>query len=370
MKIGILTHHYVGNFGAVLQTDALVRVLKENDSKAEIEIINFKVLNHCFRSNSRFFHYKKEDTYLSYLRKVQLFESFREFRKSLPIGKMIKNAHDINARHFDLVIIGSDEVWNYEDQAYAPIKFGVGITCPHIAYSASIGGSSLSDADIPEAVRMGISGFMDIAVRDKRTKELVKKVVHREAAETLDPVFLYNYKLKVSDKISCLVKKKPYILIYDCKLASVQIESICRYANKKGYNILGAGEYHKWYTSTDSINITPYEWAYLFENAAAIITGTFHGTSFAIKYNRPFAVYLTETNRANKVSSILSEFGLEHQIAAPEDHIIDVLTQTINYKEVNKILELRKERSIDYLRKNIKRIQNRDGANENCMQNK
>ena len=50
MKIGILTHHYVGNFGAVLQTDALVRVLKENCGDAEIEVINYKVLNHYFRS--------------------------------------------------------------------------------------------------------------------------------------------------------------------------------------------------------------------------------------------------------------------------------------------------------------------------------
>lgn len=60
MKIGILTHHYVGNFGAVLQTDALVRVLKENCGDAEIEVINYKVLNHYFRSNSRFFIIKRK----------------------------------------------------------------------------------------------------------------------------------------------------------------------------------------------------------------------------------------------------------------------------------------------------------------------
>lgn len=360
MKIGILTHHYVGNFGAVLQTDALVRVLKENCSDAEIEVINYKVLNHYIRSNSRFFHYKKEDTYLSYIQKLRLFKSFHEFRKSLPVGKSVKNAHDINIKGFSLIIIGSDEVWNYEDQAYSPIKFGVDIKSAHITYSASIGGSSLSDSSIPEAVKLGIPSFMDISVRDKRTNKLVRKVAHKDVIETLDPVYLYDYKLNVRKKISQWVKKKPYILIYDCKLTADQIQLICLYAEKKGYNILGAGEFQRWYTTTDTINVTPYEWVYLFKNALGIVTGTFHGTSFAIKYNRPFAAYLTETNRANKVNSILSEFGLESQIVSTEDNIVDVLTKKIDYREVNKILEQKKQISIEYLLRNIKKIQGKE----------
>ena len=360
MKIGILTHHYVGNFGAVLQTDALVRILKENCSDAEIEVINYKVLNHYIRSNSRFFHYKKEDTYLSYIQKLHLLKSFHEFRKSLPVSKPVKNAHDINLKEFNLIIIGSDEVWNYEDQAYSPIKFGVDIKSPHITYSASIGGSSLSDSSIPEAVKLGIPSFMDISVRDRRTNKLVKKLVYKDVIETLDPVYLYDYKLNVRGKILQWVKKKPYILIYDCKLTADQIRLICLYAEKKGYNILGAGEFQRWYTTTDTINVTPYEWVYLFKNALGIVTGTFHGTSFAIKYNRPFAAYLTETNRANKVSSILSEFGLESQIVSTEDNIIDVLTKNIDYREVNKIFELKKQISIEYLRRNIKKIQDKE----------
>lgn len=360
MKIGILTHHYVGNFGAVLQTDALVRVLKENCSDAEIEVINYKVLNHYIRSNSRFFHYKKEDTCLSYIQKLRLLKSFHKFRKTLPVSKPVKNAHDINIKMFSLIIIGSDEVWNYEDQAYSPIKFGVDIKSPHITYSASIGGSSLSDFSIPEAVKLGIPSFMDISVRDKRTSKLVKKVTHKDVIETLDPVYLYDYKLNVREKISQWVKKKPYILIYDCKLTADQIQLICRYAEKNEYNILGAGEYQRWYTTTDTINVTPYEWIYLFKNALGIVTGTFHGSSFAIKYNRPFAAYLTETNRTNKVSSILSEFGLESQIVSAEDNILDILTKNIDYREVNKILELKKQISIEYLLKNIKRIKDKE----------
>lgn len=360
MKIGILTHHYVGNFGAVLQTDALVRVLKENCGDAEIEVINYKVLNHYFRSNSRFFHYKKEDTYLSYIRKLQLFKSFHEFRKSLPIGKPVKDAHDINKQNYSLIIVGSDEVWNYDDQAYSPIKFGVDIKCPHITYSASIGGSSISDSNIPQAVKLGIPSFMDIAVRDKRTNELVKKITHKDVIETLDPVYLYDYKLKVSEKILKWVEKKPYILIYDCKLTITQVQLICSYAEKNEYNILGAGEYQRWYTTTDTINVTPYEWIYLFKNALGIITGTFHGTSFAIKYNKPFAAYLTETNRANKVSSILSELGLESRIVASEDNILDVLMQNINYSKVNYILNLKRQKSIGYLQKNLNIIQGKE----------
>lgn len=44
-----------------------------------------------------------------------------------------------------------------------------------------------------------------------------------------------------------------------------------------------------------------YEWVDLFRNAEKVITGTFHGTVFSIKYNKSVLCYPTEKNRINKI---------------------------------------------------------------------
>lgn len=356
MKIGVLTHHYVGNFGAVMQADALVNIIRDFIPDAQIEIVNFRVLKHHVMSNSRFFHYKNTDSIRSFLEKVELYFEFNTFRKKLPIGKRVKNACEINDCGYDLIIVGSDEVWNYEDMAYSLIKFGVGLECMHITYSASIGDSSIELNKIPEEIKAGIKSFQEIAVRDTKTERLAKMLTNVPVIRTLDPVYLYSYPLEARKKIKNIVLRKPYILVYECNLASEQIDLVVSYAKENGYEIYGAGEYKKWYTMVDTVRISPYEWAYLFKNAQAVITGTFHGTSFAIKYNHRFAAYLTEQNRINKVSSLLEEFGLTKQIVGDHGDIIKTMTQWIDYETVNKIISERKTESLDYLFRNIKKV--------------
>ncbi len=43
MRVGILTYHFVINYGAVLQTYALSTHIKNNIKGAEVEIINFRI---------------------------------------------------------------------------------------------------------------------------------------------------------------------------------------------------------------------------------------------------------------------------------------------------------------------------------------
>lgn len=45
MKIGILTHHYVKNFGAFMQAYALTNVIKEIVPNSRVEIIDYRVKN-------------------------------------------------------------------------------------------------------------------------------------------------------------------------------------------------------------------------------------------------------------------------------------------------------------------------------------
>ena len=359
MKIGILTHHYVKNFGAYMQSSGLLAVISENYPDAVVELVDYRVDVHERMNTKHFFGFKPQrgDSVGGFVQKMRLFFTHKRYEDGLPRSERVHTVGEINAQKYDLLIVGSDEVWNFNDCAYSPLKFGEGIMCPHITYSASAGGSTAEDVNIPAAVKEGIKAFQDIAVRDEKTEELVKKLTGRAVVRTLDPVYLYDYRLQVSDKIKKWVNNKSYILIYDCRLGKKQIKAIVQYARQNGYNILGAGEYRNWYSTTDTVNITPYEWAYLFQKASAVVTGTFHGTSFSIKYNRPFAAYLTEQNRINKVGSLLAEFGLVNQIVDDSGDIVKIMERKIDYKAVNDIIDKRKKDSLDYLFGNIDRIE-------------
>lgn len=77
--------------------------------------------------------------------------------------------------------------------------------------------------------------------------------------------------------------------------------------------IIGAGDYKTFYDE-GFIDLTPYEWVDLFRNAEKVITGTFHGTVFSIKYNKSVLCYPTEKNRINKIRSLLSDMKIASRL--------------------------------------------------------
>lgn len=356
MRIGILTHHYVKNFGAFMQAYALMSVIKSKYPEAEVEIIDYVVPKHLFNATVHYYGFKptRGDSIKGLFRKIKLLSTHKKYEKKLPRSPRMVDAESINERGYDLIIVGSDEVWNYNDIAYDSVKFGVGLESKIISYAASVGGS-VGTVDIPEDVKNGIRTFKNISVRDEETAKVVEFITGIKPQIVMDPVFLKNFKVKCSDKIKALVDEKPYILIYDCKLTPNQIEKLRKYADDKGLNILGAGEYRKYYDSLDTVNIDPFEWAYLFKNAAYVVTGTFHGTSFSVKYNRKFVSFLTEANRVNKVGYLLTTLGLESHIVMgeDEDNLIEVMEKDIEYTKVNEIIDKKVKESKKYLFESI-----------------
>lgn len=72
------------------------------------------------------------------------------------------------------------------------------------------------------------------------------------------------------------------------------------YAKKNDLKIIGAGDYKTFYDE-GFIDLTPYEWVDLFRNAEKVITGTFHGTVFSIKYNKSVLCYSSSTPYSSEI---------------------------------------------------------------------
>lgn len=222
----------------------------------------------------------------------------------MPLTKMCFTAEQINKLGLDTIIVGSDEVWNYNDsKSVSPVKFGEGLTCKNlISYAPSAGNSSIEN--LPDFAKKGIKRYNSISVRDYTTENLVFQVTGKHPQIVLDPTLLANWEVNVDSP----VKKKDYILFYYCEHLPVHIKTqIFDYAHKNGLAVYGAGDSDKDYDEC-TVNLTPEEWVAMFKNARFVFTGTFHGVIFSILNHRQFKVYLTNKGRIAKVGNLLSYF--------------------------------------------------------------
>lgn len=352
MKIGILTHHYVKNYGAFLQAKALMETLKKKYPEANIEFVNYVVTYHWLRNVIHTARYRfDKDTPKKYAERIKLLKTHTKFEHQLPIGKRVRTAKDINNLGLDVLIVGSDEVWNFKDYGFGILKYGTGIKVPNlIAYAPSVGAVQKDD-EIPEDIIKGLNNFDSIAVRDENSVSIVFRATGKKVNKVVDPVFLYDYEKELKEVGNRVVPNKKYLLIYDCKLTEKFQKSVIAYAKEKGYLIVGAGEHADWYDVL-STNLDPFEWVTLFKNAEFVITGTFHGTAFSVKFFKNFLSFPTETNRINKIRSLLIQLGLEERLA-DETNFEKLLNSEIPYDEKRNYLNSLIDNSKKYLYKAI-----------------
>ena len=142
MKIGILTHQYINNYGAFLQAWALREAIAELFPNDEVQIIDYVNLKHFIINAGGWFRfYKNRESFKDWMEKIKLPRTFAKARnQEMILSKRCFNAKQINALDFDCIIVGSDEVWNYKDtKGNAALKFGEGLTCKNlIAYSSEL----------------------------------------------------------------------------------------------------------------------------------------------------------------------------------------------------------------------------------------
>ncbi len=349
MKIGILTHHYVNNFGAFLQAYALQKAVERIYPDDEVYIINY-INRRQLVINSlgwcRF--YIGQESLSDWPKKITLpFIFAKERKKHLNLTKAVYTAEEVNSMNFDTIIIGSDEVWNYADTKSAdPIKFAQGLDCKNIISYAPSAAQAPKKMEMPQYAKDGLAKFGHISTRDDLTEKLVEKCGYK-SIRVLDPTFLSEIPNGVAKP-----KKKPYILFYYCDgIPEAALVEIKRFAKENNYDLYGAGEAGKIYTEC-TVNITPFEWVDMFKNASYVVTGTFHGAVFSILNKKQFACYMTNPSRIQKVGSLLSEFGLEDRRFTNQD-VIDVLKKQIDYNSCYDIINSKRAKSIEYLKNSI-----------------
>ena len=146
MKIGILTFNWAINYGAVLQMFAQYKYLK--DKNYDVYIINYspdELENlYTLKIFSKPVKAKKiarkiiENVY----KRKQYYKFYNFIDQEMVSTKKIKNRKELKdtINKFDIVIVGSDQVWNYDiTKGYLQDYLLTDIDCNKISYAASLG---------------------------------------------------------------------------------------------------------------------------------------------------------------------------------------------------------------------------------------
>ncbi len=358
MRIGILTFHNIINPGAYTQTFALMNTLKNFGNK--VEIINYikpafyiiSLLDVCWNKNP-----------IDILLKTKRYLKYRKCHKRFNLNpkNFVFNPMKLKTDKYDVIIVGSDVVWDYKKpnpssilryfgMSSEPTYFGIGLHPKKlISYAASCSTANMDDIP-PNFVIDGLKKFSAISVRDKNSKNIVKKYTGLDGEIVLDPTFLFDF-----SGYEILPKEKDYLLVYTFRsfgLSSGQIKQIKNFARQKNIQIIAINFRQKW-CNKNVIAVDPFEWLGYFKNATYIVTTTFHGTVFSIKYNSNFCV-IDNSFIHNKTHAILSELNLQNRVISDNNSIEDIFNNIIDYNVVNSKLNFLKNKSLNFLKMSLK----------------
>lgn len=335
IKIGIVTI-ISKNYGNRLQNYALQHILEE---------LNLEVKTIPYKSGKKF---------LNIIRKIKKIITGRAYRWENFDG-LIKYAFfsskllDISG--YDYFVAGSDQIWNpnfaiNSDREY--LAFAK--SAQKIAYAASIGVEVLSQKE-KQNMREWLNDFSHISVREKSSVEIIQSLLPGQQVElVLDPTLMVDKKVWENlAKNSTKKCEQSYLVSYFLGDLDDKIKSFIR-----DYCDLHACEWQI-ISNTFDDDIGPWEFVDLIQNAEFVVTDSFHAVAFSIIFSKKFIVFDREAKAgfgymSSRLKSLLDVFGLSERLVRSQDLNVETV-RDVDYVPVQKVLEIERGKSLDYLKK-------------------
>jgi hypothetical protein len=290
MRIGIITHHWVPNFGANLQV--LSSSLKLSSLGHEVEVLNF--INKGLL-----------DRYEEIISSEQLTAHRKFVNDNLPLSPVLWNENELvqycDDANFDLVISGSDAVFRlFKDgsshEGQFPNPFWLNWTsrlkrnCKTAVLSGSCTGSMYLTFPkrLKTAIRSLISGYDYISVRDKWTRWMFRLVSGHIVRVSPDPVSILSTLIEKTQK-----NEKYFLLSFPERFYNKGwVKSFVKLANTNGFKVyslpLPEKEFDWPVDHNIKLPLSPLEWYHWIANADGIIADRFHTIVSAVYNNVPF----------------------------------------------------------------------------------
>ena len=363
MNIGIMSMQRIINYGSFLQAYGLKKVLENMghtvqfvDYKIEPPLENeaeqnqvktgtikraLKLLSPAYRE------YRREQIHMN-----RSFETFVSTFKSEYFFELgLTDKYNI-CPSLDLLVIGSDEVFNCTQAGdmvgYSRQLFGKDNRAQKVvSYAASFGYTNmerLKRFHIDQEVGEYLSQFDALSVRDENSGAIVEQLTGTKSLRHIDPVLLYPF-----DEVSSIdIGLNNYIVVYAYagRISDEEAKEIQKFAAKQKKKIITLGYYQTF--CDDYILASPIEVLAYIKNADFVITDTFHGAIFSIKYQKRFGVIIRESNR-NKLYDLLRLFSLEGRQIENMKNLSDIVLAKIDVDSIQKQIKEERLRAMNYL---------------------
>lgn len=375
MNIAILTHPLRNNYGGLLQNYALQMILNElghtpitldytprnqyNITKKILSIIKRLILKaKGERISWRGWQTAKEMAFISKNTKGFIHSYIKTTEPFY-----LDNIANILPRNIDAIIVGSDQVWN-PNYAKPIEKFYLSdftnFKGKRIAYAASFGTEDwlYNDNETTICSKL-LSEFDGISVRELSGIDFVRKKFSQKASLVLDPTLLIEKKYyEEIAKHSDIVFSKETMMCYVLD-KSLQKDQIINKASKhlglEAVQIMPKANFNEvGPRGLDSCIFPSVEdWLKGFIDSKFVITDSFHGTVFAIIFNKPFISILNRERGADRFYSLLDALGLSDRLITSNDDLSKIIDKSIDFNTVNNILYKEKIKSINFLTQSL-----------------
>ena len=212
--------------------------------------------------------------------------------------KTTSNAGSIDWSQYDAIVVGSDIVWDFAKPGLGSDPVFAGVLPPAfkgrlVAYAPSIGAMSPTEK-LPEEMIEGLRRFSWIGVRDRRTADFVHAHVGVLPPIVADPTWLPfthrpSYRAKWKTDLSDTLLVYSFPLNPKSPIESQYLSSLVGYARDRDMKVLACGYFQPGIVGRLQ-GLTPWEWIGAFQRAGCVVTGTFHGALFSIRYGKRFVV--------------------------------------------------------------------------------
>lgn len=329
MNICILSKQRINNMGSLLQAYALKNMLEGfghhvyfldiERRDADDALLDGKRLNFIDEQEGRGFvaKFKKIDRYAFNRFKIKrqsiiqndIFEEFRQHALEI----------DRHLPHYDLCVIGSDEVfscldngdWGFTSQLFGDIPESDKV----ITYAASCGSTTFNELPntVVERIEEAFRNVASFSVRDDNSHRFVSHFTDKEIVDNLDPVLIYSFDREIADVVLPALPER-YCVIYSYYNrihTDYEIDEILRFCNQNNLTPVAIGAPQYWIK--DYVICSPFQCLKVFQNSSFVIADTFHGTIFSAKYASRFAVLSRPSNR-NKLLDLVKRIGIDQHL--------------------------------------------------------
>ena len=365
MKVGILTLKFHSNFGYLMQSYAMQKIvrdlghepyhfyIKEEPESLSNRIIVFfkKIIKNTFMG----FHY----TLFSYhpsredmeFKDKNTWNFIHKYINLTPYIPTLTTKTSYNIPIYDAYIVGSDQVWRREftDDIRCYFFNFIPEKAKRMSYAASFGTTTLSYSNnVLQTCKKLLAKFDIVTVREDDGVRICNDLFGCKATKVLDPTLLLssNDYLSLIEDPATPFCNEPYIFTYILRPNSEKSSFIKKFTKDMGLKVINIMPAILEKVGRKRLSECVYPsistWLKGFSQADYIITDSYHASVFSIIFNKQFYVINDSFGGVTRIHSLLASFGLLNRYADCYDGNV----QMIDYTLINK-------KKADYIKQSL-----------------